>query len=355
MNADALLVAAWTHDIDPIIVSIFGVHLWWYGLCFVLGFLSIQVWLRRQGDQLGLSPRGVWDLTLCTSLGVLVGGHRSAPAGCTLLHQGEACVKLRETTTGRYTLIKRKFRVLATTTGLVISNALAAMANFGQTKDDKTEPSSAPATRAQEILTKMLAAYQACKSYRDTGEVTNKRDAEGMSLEGKHTFSTAFVRPDRFRFESKGNMFGRGPDRDHVIWAVDGAIRIWATGDAAAREHKTIGESLYRFLGTSGGSAGLAPRLLIGEHNWMHLPNHLRSPKLLAEEKIGGVLCYKIQGQPHGGEKRDRHTVRIDNKSYLIRKMVEKASKLGTTTMTYKPEIDVDIADDAFTFAPPRD
>jgi len=41
------------HNIDPIIVSVFGVHLWWYGLSFTLGFLNTHIFLRRNREASG--------------------------------------------------------------------------------------------------------------------------------------------------------------------------------------------------------------------------------------------------------------------------------------------------------------
>ena len=37
----------YVHQIDPILLDIAGVHLWWYGLGFALGFLEIHLFLRR--------------------------------------------------------------------------------------------------------------------------------------------------------------------------------------------------------------------------------------------------------------------------------------------------------------------
>ncbi len=62
------------HRIDPIIGTVFGIHLWWYGLSYSLGFLNAHLFLRRQRATLGLSLRSIYSLTLCLALGVLAGG-----------------------------------------------------------------------------------------------------------------------------------------------------------------------------------------------------------------------------------------------------------------------------------------
>ena len=54
----------WVHDIDPIIGTIFGVHLWWYGLSYSLGFLNAHLFFMRRRAELGLSTREVYELSL---------------------------------------------------------------------------------------------------------------------------------------------------------------------------------------------------------------------------------------------------------------------------------------------------
>lgn len=64
----------WVHDIHPIIATIGGLHLWWYGLSYSLGFLNAHVFLRRNRARLGLSLADVYTLSLLMAAGVLIGG-----------------------------------------------------------------------------------------------------------------------------------------------------------------------------------------------------------------------------------------------------------------------------------------
>jgi phosphatidylglycerol:prolipoprotein diacylglycerol transferase len=68
------LLGPWVHNIDPIIGTVFGVHLWWYGLSYALGFLNAHLFFMRRRIELGLSTREVYELSLLLSTGVLVGG-----------------------------------------------------------------------------------------------------------------------------------------------------------------------------------------------------------------------------------------------------------------------------------------
>ena len=62
------------HRIDPIIGQVGGVYLWFYGLSYSLGFLSIFFWFKRVRKRVGLAPAEVYSLTIYIAVGVLVGG-----------------------------------------------------------------------------------------------------------------------------------------------------------------------------------------------------------------------------------------------------------------------------------------
>ena len=68
------LAGPWVHHIDPIIGTMFGFHLWWYGLSYSLGFLNAHLVFMRRRLELGLSTREAYELSLLLSVGVLAGG-----------------------------------------------------------------------------------------------------------------------------------------------------------------------------------------------------------------------------------------------------------------------------------------
>lgn len=65
---------AFVHDINPILASIGGVHLWWYGLSYAIGFLFLYRHLQHARHRLGLTGAEACTLTLFIAVGVLAGG-----------------------------------------------------------------------------------------------------------------------------------------------------------------------------------------------------------------------------------------------------------------------------------------
>lgn len=68
------MTGPYIHRIDPIIADVAGLHFWWYGLSYALGFLQVFLFTRRHRTQLGLTMAEVHTLTLLLSIGVLIGG-----------------------------------------------------------------------------------------------------------------------------------------------------------------------------------------------------------------------------------------------------------------------------------------
>lgn len=69
--------SGFVHHLDPVlpvIGSVGGVYLWWYGLSYTLGFLHLLLYVHGRRETLGLSRRDAYALALCFSAGVLAGG-----------------------------------------------------------------------------------------------------------------------------------------------------------------------------------------------------------------------------------------------------------------------------------------
>jgi phosphatidylglycerol:prolipoprotein diacylglycerol transferase len=64
----------YVHNIDPVMGTLGGVHLWWYGLTYSLGFVGVFFWLRVNRTSLAIDDNGVYSLSIFLALGVLLGG-----------------------------------------------------------------------------------------------------------------------------------------------------------------------------------------------------------------------------------------------------------------------------------------
>ena len=62
------------HNIDPVIGQIGGMYLWWYGLSYTLGFLTLFRWVKGVRGFLDMDVRQVYDLCIFVAAGVLLGG-----------------------------------------------------------------------------------------------------------------------------------------------------------------------------------------------------------------------------------------------------------------------------------------
>lgn len=68
------LPGPYVHRIDPILFSVDGVHLWWYGLSYALGFLNVLLFMMRARQRLGMTASDVYALSIVFAVCVLAGG-----------------------------------------------------------------------------------------------------------------------------------------------------------------------------------------------------------------------------------------------------------------------------------------
>ena len=169
----------------------------------------------------------------------------------------------------------------------------------------------------------------------------------------KKPFSTAFIRPSRFRFEyieikplvktSKFIAYQNGQDIKAHWDLAQGVSQI-----------NTIGEALALAAGISGGSARTVPTMLLPDKS--HFRNAIlffSSPKRTVDEVIDGIDCYRIEDP---NDYRDL-TLWIDKEEFLLRKMyVEKDLKdsQAETITTYEPILNGEVTEKMLEFGSPK-
>jgi phosphatidylglycerol:prolipoprotein diacylglycerol transferase len=60
--------------IDPVLVEVGSVRLWWYGLAYAIGLLAVDLWVWLKREHLGFDGRDVAEFSLFFAAGVLLGG-----------------------------------------------------------------------------------------------------------------------------------------------------------------------------------------------------------------------------------------------------------------------------------------
>lgn len=207
--------------------------------------------------------------------------------------------------------------------------------------------------QAHEVLDRMAKTYGNCKTYRDSGVV---KSVLTFSVLGKQItekpFTTAFVRPDRFRFEFKA--MESGVERRYLVWQGGNDVKTWWDVKPGVEKVESLGLALAGPTGVSGGSAHTIPALLLPREVAGRRLTDLTEPKRLADAKIDDVDCFVLDGQ--FGDR--PMTLWIDKQTFLVRRIAER-DKLGLwtnveKTTTYDPIIDDVVPDEKLAFDYPQ-
>ena len=221
----------------------------------------------------------------------------------------------------------------------------------------------------QQVLAAVLERYAEFSSYRDCGQVTTRF----THLNGSHghttmrLFKTAFVRPDRFRFEFLNRHGGEKWAR-YVVWAEGKKVMTWWDVESRLEHLESLNMAVAGATGVSGGAAYTIPApLMPAEIGGAMLTDLDRLTRLisLGDEPLREVACYRLQGwfpprppQPDEEEQAVEGplTLWIDRGTFLIRRM-EQQTQFDTfrteEVTTYEPAVGIQISEDELRFNPP--
>ena len=204
---------------------------------------------------------------------------------------------------------------------------------------------------AQQVLDRMAKTYSVCKSYRDTGVVNTVFHKSGNKQTVQKPFKTAFVRPDRLRFEytdqDKTKVYR------HIVWQQGEQVRVWWDVTPGIEEVESLGLALAGATGVSGGSAHTVPALLMTQEVGGRTLMEMTETKRIDDAKVGEVECMRIEGKFADSPM----TLWLDKQTFLVRRidLTMKLTGFRTeTTTTYEPVINEEIADKLLKFDPPK-
>jgi outer membrane lipoprotein-sorting protein len=188
----------------------------------------------------------------------------------------------------------------------------------------------------------MASTYATCKSYRDSGVVTNFFNPEHIDVK---PFRTAFVRPDQFRFEYDDPT----PEKPYIVWARAGEVHKWWYIEPGVQNPPSLGRGIAGATGVSGGSAHTIPSLLLSDEIGGRKLTSMTDVTRLPDEEFNNTPCFKLQGtfanQPT--------TLWLEKKTYIIRRIAEETALTRDTTV-YWPEVDKEIPAKELEFNVPK-
>lgn len=153
---------------------------------------------------------------------------------------------------------------------------------------------------AEQILAGMVDVYAGCQSYCDTGVVRTRflGQPDLSELESGQPFRTAFVRPDRFRFEFSSTHPGKAAPYKYIVHGAGEVVQTWWDVRPGVERHPSLGLALAGATGISGGAAHTVPALLLSETVGGQRLTGLGELTCLDDGDLGGVGCYRVQGRP---------------------------------------------------------
>jgi hypothetical protein len=200
-----------------------------------------------------------------------------------------------------------------------------------------------------EILHRARWVYATCLTYQDRGEVVARIlpvEHGGLIDTTRMPFSTAFVRPDRFRFEWAEAEVGPEVEweRALILWNAEGVRSSWSLG-AGVESHETVHAPIGAFTGVSDGSAYTVPTLLI--------PGGTGRDSLKADgfalrgrAVIGDRECYEL----HRSNDLGTRTLWLGCADFLLRRVFETCEIDGAKMEELLKSADVEVERDFPTF-----
>lgn len=142
---------------------------------------------------------------------------------------------------------------------------------------------------ADELIKRVKDLYASCDSYVDRGQITSILPrSEGDSIISYQTFSTAFIRPEKFRFEFR-NRFPEGQFGRYVVWREGVSVKTWwYAHNPKVKVEENIGLGLAGATGVSHGVAVIIPQLL--------MPDEIGTRGLFDGE-VGVICCEECLGR----------------------------------------------------------
>ena len=154
-------------------------------------------------------------------------------------------------------------------------------------------------------------------------------------------FKTAFVRPDRFRFET--SQWAPLQKLVFVVWTNGTVVKSYSPAESW-KSHDSLHLPLAAATGVSGGTAAIVPELLLPADVSGFPLTEMSDVERLADADIGTARCYCLRGHLFDFTM----TIWVDQQTHLLLRMerlMQDDDGEATEVTTYEPEIDIQIGD----------
>ena len=206
---------------------------------------------------------------------------------------------------------------------------------------------------AKDIIQRMAEAYAKSRSYSDSGVVKTVFISTDSRRTTEKPFTTAFIRPDRFRFEFREKKHGNREYR-YIVYRDGKDVQTYWDVDNGIRKAESLDGAVARAAGVSSGSAHRIPAMLLPDEITWRRAIRFHDPKRIGDAVFDTADCFRIHDAIMGGPV----TLWIDKKTFMLRKvyreqMFEDFRTQETTT--YEPMVNGPIRDKMLAFDPPTE
>jgi outer membrane lipoprotein-sorting protein len=230
--------------------------------------------------------------------------------------------------------------------------SLAAGSLLGAAPSAAADAPKLDAFTAEQLLDRMSKAYANCKTYRDSGVVkTVFFQATGKRTVNK-PFTTAFVRPDRFRFEYRERK-GDDEENRYLIWSNGQYVQTWWDIKPGVTKAASLNMALAAATGVSSGSAHTIPVLLMPKEIGGGRLTGMTDVKRIEDAKFDNVDCFRVEGK----NANNPQTLWLDKNTFLVRRIDSQHTFPNfrtEQTTTYSPVLDSEVTEKMLVFDPPK-
>jgi hypothetical protein len=200
---------------------------------------------------------------------------------------------------------------------------------------------------ATDIIQRMQEAYAMSRSYSDTGVVKTVFIHPDRKRTVEKPFTTAFIRPDQFRFEyrEKKPIFG---ERRFIIFRKGKDLQIYSDLKLGM-QLESLDRAVAAATGISGGSAIRVPAMLLPSEIKWRRAIRFNMPKRVEDDRIAQIDCFRIHDLIGGSPT----ILWIDKEKFLLQKVYREQKfddfRAQTTTI-YEPLLNEKVTDEMLDF-----